>query len=80
MQRIFVGCFFAFLLMSCSKTEQNTIEKMGGATSNIITETAEPKTKEYIFSALPKEWTMLTDKDGKQIIYLPCDFQRAKCL
>lgn len=80
MRRIFVGCFFAFLLVSCSKTEQTTVEKTDGAPSSIITETAEPKTMEEIYDALPKDWTMLTEKDGKQIIYLPCDYQNEKII
>lgn len=80
MQRIFVGCFFAFLLMSCSKSEQSAVDKTDSTTSSIVTEAAEPKTKEEIYDAIPKEWTMLTEKDGKQIIYLPCDYQNEKII
>lgn len=76
----FGGCFFAFLLMSCSKTEQTAVDKTGVTTSNTLTETAETKTKEEIYDSLPKEWTMLTEKDGKQIIYLPCDYQNEKII
>lgn len=72
----------ALWMLSCSQKETTSqqvdvVPTNSETTSNGVDN---PETTQEIFDSLPKEWTMLTLKDGKQIIYIPCDYQNQKLI
>jgi hypothetical protein len=73
-----------FSVVSCSpKNDMVKIQPADSLTkpsADKISEVHQPEIKspenwKEIFKSVPKEWTMLTKKDSKQIIYIPCDYQ-----
>ncbi len=77
--------FLTFLVLSCSKKEQsssyeNSVISPTESRNETVQNSERSLTKEELFDSLPKEWTMLTSKNGKQIIYIPCDYQNQKIL
>ncbi|MCT2405936.1 hypothetical protein NZD88_00030 [Chryseobacterium antibioticum] len=85
--RFFLLGAITFSLVSCSPKNETvkpqTTDSLSKPSVSKSPEIQQPDTKssdhwKEIFEALPKEWTMLTKEDSKQIIYIPCDYQNQK--
>lgn len=94
MKKVFFPQFFllgALIigLVSCSP-KSDAVKTSAGDSLSKTSESIVPKNHqseikssvawEEIFKSLPKEWTMLTKKDSKYIIYIPCDYQNQKII
>ncbi|PQA90567.1 hypothetical protein B0A69_19760 [Chryseobacterium shigense] len=94
MKKVFFPQFFllgalVIGLVSCSP-KSDAVKTSAGDSLSKPSESRVPKNHQPgikssdrwddIFKSLPKEWTMLTKKDSKYIIYIPCDYQNQKII